>query len=129
MNCLLELKFFILGHPVTSKQPHKIVQIHLRHPVGSHFNTMCFPDIYGIYATNTFEQGVGIQASRFNHSCRSNAEEFWNEKYGATEIRSVSKINAGEEITINYRTSEISMKSYKIRLVSTYLGIYLSYLS
>ena len=74
-----------------------------------------FPDIYGIYATNTFEQGVGIQASRFNHSCRSNAEEFWNEKNGATEIRSVSKINAGEEITINYRTSEISMKSYKTR--------------
>jgi len=72
-------------------------------------------DIYGIYATNTFEQGVGIQASRFNHSCRSNAEEFWNEKYGATEIRSVSKINAGEEITINYRTSEISMKCYKTR--------------
>ena len=81
----------------------------------SHFYTNCFPDIYGIYATNTFEQGVGIQASRFNHSCRSNAEEFWNEKNGATEIRSVSKINAGEEITINYRTSEISMKSYKTR--------------
>ena len=79
------------------------------------FYTNCFPDIYGIYATNTFEQGVGIQASRFNHSCRSNAEEFWNEKYGATEIRSVSKINAGEEITINYRTSEISMKCYKTR--------------
>ena len=33
MNFLLELKFFILIHPVTSKQPHKIVQIHMRHPV------------------------------------------------------------------------------------------------
>ena len=33
MNFLLELKFFILSHPVTSKQPHKIVQIHMRHPV------------------------------------------------------------------------------------------------
>ena len=29
MNFLLELKFFILSHPVTSKQPHKIVQIHM----------------------------------------------------------------------------------------------------
>jgi len=33
MNFLLELNFFILSHPVTSKQPHKIVQIHMRHPV------------------------------------------------------------------------------------------------
>ena len=33
MNFLLELNFFILGHPVTSKKPHKIVQIHMRHPV------------------------------------------------------------------------------------------------
>ena len=33
MNFLLKLNFFILGHPVTSKQPHKIVQILLVHPV------------------------------------------------------------------------------------------------
>ena len=33
MNFLLELKNSILSHPVTSKQPHKIVQIHMRHPV------------------------------------------------------------------------------------------------
>ena len=33
MNFLLKLKFFILGHPVTSKQPHKIVPILLGHPV------------------------------------------------------------------------------------------------
>ena len=30
MNFLLELKFFILSHPVTSKKPHQIV---LGHPV------------------------------------------------------------------------------------------------
>ena len=35
-NFLLELKNFILSHPVTSKQPHKIVQIHMRHPVIVH---------------------------------------------------------------------------------------------
>ena len=34
MNFLLELNFFILSHPVTSKQPHKVVQIHMGHPVG-----------------------------------------------------------------------------------------------
>ena len=33
MNFLLELIFFILSHPVTSKQPHKVVQIHMGHPV------------------------------------------------------------------------------------------------
>ena len=34
MNFLLELIFFkILSHPVTFKQPHKIVQIHMRQPV------------------------------------------------------------------------------------------------
>ena len=33
MNFLLELNKFILDYPVTSKQPHKIVQIHMRHPV------------------------------------------------------------------------------------------------
>ena len=30
---LLELNFFILSHPATFKQPHKIVQIHMGHPV------------------------------------------------------------------------------------------------
>ena len=33
MNLLLELKFFILSHSVTSKQPPEIVQIHMHHPV------------------------------------------------------------------------------------------------
>ena len=33
MNFLLELRFFILSQPVTSRQPHKIVQIHMGHPV------------------------------------------------------------------------------------------------
>ena len=33
MNFLLELKFFILNHIVTSKQLPKVVQIHMTHPV------------------------------------------------------------------------------------------------
>ena len=33
MNFSLELKKIILSHPVTSKQPPEIVQIHMRHPV------------------------------------------------------------------------------------------------
>ena len=31
-------------------------------------------DVWGIYKTNTFTQGVYLQMSRFNHSCRPNAE-------------------------------------------------------
>ena len=37
MNFLLELKFLILCHPVTSKQPREIVQIHMHHPVTVNF--------------------------------------------------------------------------------------------
>ena len=37
MNFSLELKKIILSHTVTSKQPHKIVQILMRHPVDSIF--------------------------------------------------------------------------------------------
>ena len=33
MNFLLELNFFILSYPVTSKQSREIVQIHMHHPV------------------------------------------------------------------------------------------------
>ena len=41
MNFLMKLKVFILGHPVTSKQPHKIVQILLGHPVDTSVQGMC----------------------------------------------------------------------------------------
>ena len=37
MIFLLELNFFILSYPVTSKQPREIVQIHMHHPVEVHF--------------------------------------------------------------------------------------------
>ena len=40
MNFSLELLFFILSHPVTSKQPHKIVQILLGHPVRCRYNSV-----------------------------------------------------------------------------------------
>ena len=54
MNFLLELKFFILSHPVTSKQPHKIVQIHMRHPVGLTFAKSYVDEISIPYLTISF---------------------------------------------------------------------------
>ena len=47
-------------------------------------------------------KGVGIKSSRFNHNCSANAELIWNDLKELIEIRTVSKINAGEEITVKY---------------------------
>merc|ERR1712156_372053 len=74
-----------------------------------------FLKIDGIYVTNGFEMGVGIKAARFNHSCRSNAECRFSDDREIREIKAVSKINIGEEITINYDDVELSMKTYKNR--------------
>lgn len=71
--------------------------------------------IYGIYRTNSFENGVAINFARFNHSCCSNAEAMWNEEENASEIRSVSKIKAGEEITLTYNWKQLAMKNWKTR--------------
>jgi len=63
--------------------------------------------IMGIYCTNSYDDGVGIQASRFNHSCSPNAEFEWDESISASGIRTVSKIYYNQEITVNYRPEEI----------------------
>ena len=55
-----------------------------------------FSDVFGIYKTNAFTCGLGIKASRFNHSCCSNAALHWNEKDGTGEIRAWSKIKTGK---------------------------------
>ena len=74
-----------------------------------------FQEIYGIYTTNAFDMGIGLKSSRFNHSCVSNAQVYWNEKYETRDIRAVSKIKAGEEITIRYGSSHIEMKNLLTR--------------
>ena len=71
--------------------------------------------IYGIYRTNSFENGVAINFARFNHSCCSNAEAIWNEEENASEIRAVSKIKRGEEITLTYNWKQLAMKEVKTR--------------
>ena len=52
-----------------------------------------FSDVFGIYQTNSFPQGVGIKSSRFNHSCCPNAVGQWED--GTREIRAWAKIKAG----------------------------------
>ena len=41
-------------------------------------------------STNSYDDGVGIQASRFNHSCSPNAEFEWDESISASGIRTGS---------------------------------------
>jgi len=72
-------------------------------------------NIIGIYDTNCFQKGVGIRTARFNHSCCSNAEAIWNEEENVREIRAITRIYPGDEISINYGWKQISMKNLKMR--------------
>ena len=58
--------------------------------------------VWGIFKTNSFQNGVCLAMSRFNHACQSNAQYFWNEDRNTRDIRALRKINNGEEITVNY---------------------------
>ena len=75
-------------------------------------DTKLFNDVLCIYKTNAFGVGVGIKSSRFNHSCCSNAEAFQGKN--RIEIRAVSTIKAGAEITIHYN-QKIDMKNFETR--------------
>ena len=54
------------------------------------------------------------ETSRFNHSCSPNAMVAWNEETETKAIKSISNINIGEEITVNYDWQELNMKVYGI---------------
>jgi hypothetical protein len=81
-----------------------------------------FQEIYGIYFTNVYEMGLCLKTSRFNHSCVSNSQVFWNEKHETRDIRAVSKIKAGKEITVRYGSSNLEMKNFKIRQEHLWMG-------
>ena len=59
--------------------------------------------VWQILETNSFNNGVCLKISRFNHSCRANAEFFWNHDTGTRDVRAVRMIQPSEEITLNYR--------------------------
>ena len=66
----------------------------------AHAGSQGFSDVFGIYKTNAFPDGVGIKASRFNHSCSPNAASIWNEEDGTGEIKAWSTIKAGKVLYI-----------------------------
>jgi len=51
-----------------------------------------------IYRTNSFQKGLCIKTSRFNHSCQPNAVYAMVPE----EVRAISDIKSGQEITISY---------------------------
>ena len=77
--------------------------------------------VYQICNTNTFDNGVFLKMSRFNHSCVANAEYFWNEKENVREIRSISNIAEGEEITIRYIGTEVLDTNERRKKLAYYL--------
>jgi len=82
-------------------------------------------EILQIYITNCVAlwSGIGIKTSRFNHSCHSNAGMFPAAVEEDTfEIRAISKIKAGDEITFNYAYMVLSMQNKKFR--QKYLGYF-----
>ena len=59
-------------------------------------------NIVGIYYSNCLVDGVEIKRARFNHSCRPNTFQQLGLHGISNEIKAVSNIEPGQEITINY---------------------------
>ena len=59
-------------------------------------------NIVGIYYSNCLADGVEIKRARFNHSCRPNTFQQLGPNGVSNEIKAVSNIEPGQEITINY---------------------------
>ena len=75
--------------------------------------------ILNIFETNFFSDSnrdfLGIQTSRFNHSCFPNADWFSIPEKEEIEIRAMSRIKEGDEITIKYFEGSVSMNCKKSR--------------
>ena len=71
---------------------------------------MCIQSTNGFKGRFKAEGGVGIKISRINHSCCPNSQHF--EEGDEMEIRAMTKILKGQEITISYLEP---MKNFKER--------------
>ena len=73
--------------------------------------------IVGIYWSNYLKDGLKIKRARFNHSCRPNTFQQLGLHGISNEIRAVSNIEPGQEITINYAEGVFlfNMLSMKMR--------------
>ena len=89
---------------------------------------MTFPNIskdkafkvWAIYKTNAFDNGVCLKMSRFNHSCRPNAQWFWNDDTSSQDLRALRKIRQGEEITLSYIPNMVSWAARRAKLKGSF---------
>ena len=59
--------------------------------------------VWQVCLTNSFDNGVCLNTSRFNHSCNANGHNFWETKTETRELRAWRDIKQGEEITLTYK--------------------------
>ena len=74
------------------------------------------PEYFRRFVVNSFQmgpevrgrsqQGIFLEASRFNHSCIPSAHFAWNEPLGRLTIHAIFPIAQGEEILLNYRVED-----------------------
>jgi hypothetical protein len=79
---------------LSPSQVNSFLSLQNSHPECPHFT--------GIYRTNTFWDGLCLDASSFNHSCVPNARYSWHEKSGRQRIFALCDIAKDEEICVSY---------------------------
>lgn len=66
------------------------------------------------------DSGLFLQASRFNHSCISNAHMQWNEATQSVTVYAVRKINKNSEIFVNYVAEHFSGRADRQSALADY---------
>ena len=69
--------------------------------------------VWSIYTTNAFMNGVCLNMSRFNHSCRSNADHFWIDDTNTRDVRAARKIKKGDYAELYPRVKHENRKASK----------------
>jgi len=94
------LKYLDLKYHENDKADEAIIESYNENNHGISYNL--FHQVCSIFTTNTFNNGVFLKMSRFNHSCWPNAECFWNNETKTRDIVALDDIGENEEICHNY---------------------------
>ena len=71
------------------------------HNVNTEFSPELMENVFNIYRTNAFNNGLFLMLAKFNHSCYPNAEIVVNED-ATRDVIAIDDIEKGEEIVHNY---------------------------
>lgn len=95
---------FLDLHKAQSKSTSKVPQ----------YLAICITNGFGLGGDST-ETGVFELASRFNHSCLPNAQHVWKANRKVMEVRAMSDIAEGAEITMSYLSPREFLQTHKVR--------------